>query len=358
MEHSSVILIVDDNPEFIHMTGTLLTRNGYEVRVADSGRQALSLLDREIPDLILLDIRMPEMDGLAVCRQIRENSRCEDTAILFITGEQDRASLEEGFRLGAQDYILKPCQPSELLARIRTHLQIINQTRELKAAYREMDQFCHSVSHDLKSPIQVMLQLLELLSAILKESANPLPEDADEVMERLFHKCSQAEAMIMRLLDFSRMTQLPCRPVPVDPEKIIRNAYNDLVLLEEGRIIHLTIEKLPSVCGDPVLLSQLFTNILSNSLKFTRNKPEAEIRVTSQQKGGQTAITFTDNGAGFDMAYADRLFSVFERLHSSTEFEGTGVGLTIVKRIMLRHGGDVSIHSVPDEGTSLTLYFP
>lgn len=89
---------------------------------------------------------MPEMDGLAVCRQIRENSRCEDTAILFITGEQDRASLEEGFRLGAQDYILKPCQPSELLARIRTHLQIINQTRELKAAYREMDQFCHSVS--------------------------------------------------------------------------------------------------------------------------------------------------------------------------------------------------------------------
>ena len=85
MEHSSVILIVDDNPEFIHMTGTLLTRNGYEVRVADSGRQALSLLDREIPDLILLDIRMPEMDGLAVCRQIRENSRCEDTAILFIT---------------------------------------------------------------------------------------------------------------------------------------------------------------------------------------------------------------------------------------------------------------------------------
>ena len=82
----------------------------------------------------------------------------------FITGEQDRASLEEGFRLGAQDYILKPCQPSELLARIRTHLQIINQTRELKAAYREMDQFCHSVSHDLKSPIQVMHQLLELLS--------------------------------------------------------------------------------------------------------------------------------------------------------------------------------------------------
>ena len=221
-----------------------------------------------------------------------------------------------------------------------------------------MDQFCHSVSHDLKSPIQVMHQLLELLSVILKESANPLPEDADEVMERLFHKCSQAEAMIMRLLDFSRMTQLPCRPVPVDPEKIIRNAYNDLVLLEEGRIIHLTIEKLPSVCGDPVLLSQLFTNILSNSLKFTRNKPEAEIRVTSQVKKGQTAITITDNGAGFDMAYADRLFSVFERLHSSSEFEGTGVGLTIVKRIMLRHGGDVSIHSVPDEGSSLTLYFP
>lgn len=100
MEHSSVILIVDDNPEFIHMTGTLLTRNGYEVRVADSGRQALSLLDREIPDLILLDIRMPEMDGLAVCRQIRENSRCEDTAILFITGEQDRRQPGRGLPSG------------------------------------------------------------------------------------------------------------------------------------------------------------------------------------------------------------------------------------------------------------------
>ena len=103
-------------------------------------------------------------------------------------------------------------------------------------------------------------------------------------MERLFHKCSQAEAMIMRLLDFSRMTQLPCRPVPVDPEKIIRNAYNDLVLLEEGRIIHPHHRKTAFRLRGSGPLSQLFTNILSNSLKFTRNKPEAEIRVTSQVK--------------------------------------------------------------------------
>ena len=131
MEHSSVILIVDDNPEFIHMTGTLLTRNGYEVRVADSGRQALSLLDREIPDLILLDIRMPEMDGLELCRKVRDLVSCP---ILFVTAKSRTLDTLVGLEMGADDYIYKPFVVEELVARVKAHLRREDRTHAKPAS--------------------------------------------------------------------------------------------------------------------------------------------------------------------------------------------------------------------------------
>lgn len=359
MEQPAVILIVDDSPEQIYAAGTILTTHGYRVLVASSGKAALSVLEKELPDLILLDIHMKDMDGFSLCSRLRQNITYQDTAIIFMTVAQDRESLEKGFQLGAQDYIIKPCHESELLARIGTHVRIVSQSRELKAAYRELDQFCHSVSHDLKSPLQVIKQLTLLLKEELTSLSLPLPEDIMPVLGRLERKCESTETMVSRLLEFSQMTSLDCCPESVNGAVLIRSIFDELSALEPERRITLQLspQPFPPLWGDPTLLILLFQNILGNAIKFTRIRKEAQICVTASPLEEGLILTIQDNGIGFDMALADKLFHVFERLHRAGEYEGSGVGLAIVKRIMERHGGTVSIESQPGNGTTVSLCF-
>lgn len=359
MKQPAVILIVDDSPEQIHITGSILAENGYEVLVASSGKAALSLLERELPDLILLDIHMNDIDGFSLCQNIRSNPCFQDTAVIFMTISQDRESLERGFALGAQDYIIKPCHKSELLARVGTHVRIVTQSKELKSAYRELDQFCHTVSHDLKSPLQVMRQLTQLLQEELIPAGTPSTDDTQMILKRLEHKCETTEAMISRLLEFSEMVTLPCHPELIDTAALIQNLFSELSSLEPDR--HITLElgtqPLPQLSGDPMLLTLLFQNILGNAIKFTRIRDDARICVTASCQADVLLIKIQDNGTGFDMAASDKLFHIFERLHTAEEFEGSGVGLVIVKRIMERHGGLVSIESKLNCGTTVSLFF-
>ncbi|BFL48549.1 response regulator [Lactonifactor longoviformis] len=359
MKQPAVILIVDDSPEQIHITGSILAEHGYEVLVASSGKAALSLLERELPDLILLDIHMNDIDGFSLCQKIRSNPCFQDTAVIFMTISQDRKSLERGFALGAQDYIIKPCHKSELLARVGAHVRIVTQSKELKSAYRELDQFCHTVSHDLKSPLQVMRQLTQLLQEELIPAGAPSTEDTQIILKRLEHKCETTEAMISRLLEFSEMVTLPCCPEPIDTAALIQNIFAELTALEPDR--HITLElgtqPLPQLSGDPTLFTLLFQNILGNAIKFTRTRDDARICVTASCQADVLLIKIHDNGAGFDMAASGKLFHIFERLHRAEEFEGSGVGLVIVKRIMERHGGSVSIESKLNCGTTVSLFF-
>lgn len=360
MEQAAVILIVDDSPEQIHIAGTILAKHGYEVLVASSGNAALSILEQTLPDLILLDIHMSDMDGFSLCRRLRADSCYQDVAIIFMTISHDRESLEKGFSLGAQDYIMKPCHESELLARVSAHVRIVSQARELKSAYKELDSFCHTVSHDLKSPLQVIRQLTLLLRNNLSDSGILVSPDTWGIMERLEQKCEITEAMISRLLEFSETATLPCHPEYVDAAALIRTVFTELSSLEPSRSITLKIrpQPFPHLSGDPTLLTLLFQNVLGNAIKFTRTCKAAKILVSAYSQTDGLLIRIRDNGAGFNMASSDKLFHVFERLHTAKEFEGSGVGLAIVKRIMERHGGTVSIESEQRKGTTLFLFFP
>lgn len=359
MEQAAVILIVDDSPEQIYITGSILAKHGYEILVASNGKAALSILEREMPDLILLDIHMNDMDGFSLCRYIRSNPCYQDTAIIFMTISQDRESLEKGFSLGAQDYIIKPGHASELLARVGAHVRIVSQSKELKAAYKELDQFCHTVSHDLKSPLQVIKQLTQLLKENLTPIGTPSTEDIQRILERLEHKCELTESMISRLLEFSEMVAHPCCPELIDTASLIQNIFKELTSLEPDRHITLEIETqpFPHLSGDPTLITLLFQNILGNAIKFTRLRTEAKIIISASAHDNGQLIKIQDNGTGFDMSSSNKLFHVFERLHSADEFEGNGVGLVIVKRIMERHGGTVSIESEHHTGTTVSLFF-
>ena len=360
MEESAVILIVDDMPEQLRITASLLKEHGYSVRAAISGSAALHLVEREIPDLILLDIHMDDIDGFTVCQKLRSSSRYEDTAILFMTASGDHDSLQKGFEAGAQDYIIKPCHASELLARVSTHVQIVTQARRLKAAYQEMDQFCHSVSHDLKSPVQVMKQLTGCLREELFSSPTGIAEGTEAILSRLDEKCIQMESMIGRLLDFSQMTTVKYHPELLDAAAMIREIFEELSSLEPDRVILLSDSQFacPPIPGDPTLLRLLFQNIIGHAVKFTKGRDPAVITISARQTSSHTLLEVKDNGTGFDMTDSGRLFRVFERLHTQAEYEGTGVGLAISKRIMEKHGGTISIIGKKGKGATVTLKFP
>lgn len=349
------ILIVDDAPEHIRTAGVILKSLGYPIRVASSGRQALALVGKQAPTVVLLDISLGDMDGFEVCRQIRQRPSCQDTAIIFVTADQGEESIQKGFASGGQDYVVKPFVPSELLARTGAHLRLAAQARELKASYQELDQFCRTVSHDLKSPLMVIRQL----AAALVESVPAKSRGEAGIPARLLdEKCGQTIRMIERLLEFSRMTRMECHLHLIDPVPIFRQVYAELSSLEPQRDISFHIEPLPQILADETLFTLLVQNILGNAVKFTRKTPSAQIRVTTASSPGHLQIIVCDNGAGFDMQYHDKLFHVFERLHSASEFEGSGVGLAIAARIMRTHGGSIDITSKLQKGCRVVLDFP
>lgn len=349
------ILIVDDSPEHIRIASFILKDLGYPIRVANNGTTALKLIEQQIPTLVLLDIRMPQFDGFEVCDIIKHNPLYQDIAIIFMTADQDENSIQKGFLMGAQDYVVKPYKASELIARVKTHIKLASQASALKYAYKELDQFCHTVSHDLKSPLHVIKQLSSLLGLELEGT---LSEDSKEIMRRIDNKSNEIILMIDRLLEFSKMGQLECHFANIDLTSIFKETMNELTSLEPSRKVKFTSDHLSIIYGDKTLLRFLAQNILNNALKFSSRNCITIIDISFKEHKDTYEILIKDNGVGFDMKYSNKLFHVFERLHSKEEFDGSGVGLAIVQKIIQRHHGSVSIYGELNKGTTVTLTFP
>lgn len=343
------ILIVDDSPEQIAATGTILKPIGCQIRAANNTSYALRLIQKQIPTLILLDIKVDGMDGFELCRLLKESPKYKAIAIILMTASDTEEIIHQGISLGAQDYVRKPVVAAELLARVNAYLKIAVQAKEISHSSRELDQFCHIVSHDLKSPLQTIKQLTMLLT---KDTEN------FEVISRLIEKSDQILEMIDRLLELSRLSSIECHYSAVDLAKTFSDTMMDLSTNLPDFRLDFRMDRLPVIWGEATLLCLLAQNILSNSLKFSKNRSVIKIHISCISTENYHTISISDNGAGFDMEYSHKLFHIFERLHSTTEFEGAGVGLTIIQRIMKRHGGTVSIWGQPDAGAKVTLKFP
>lgn len=355
MPEYAEILIVDDIPEHIAFAGNLLREEGYRVYAVTSGISALNFLENHHPDLIMLDIKMNDMDGLTVCRHIKENPDINDIPVIFLTAETRTEAIKQGFALGGCDYVVKPFLREEFLARVKTHLNISRQSHALAAANQELKQFCSAVSHDLKSPLNVINMLISTLKNELGENQS---DDVRQIMDMICKKSGKLIVMIDRLLEFSKMCNIIPETESLDISAMTEEIFSELKSLEPERCIELHCEKLPPVMGDEVLVSMLLKNVLSNAFKFTRPRRKAEITVCSLTDKVYNVISVRDNGVGFDMAYSDKLFQIFQRLHEDDEFEGNGVGLALVSRIMKRHGGKVEAFGKPDKGAEIKLYFP
>ena len=354
-ESTAHILVVDDLPDQLAFAGTILRQQGYRVHAATSGRAALAFLEKRLPDLIVLDIHMEGMDGLELCRRIKENIRTREIPVIFVTAETAPEVITAGFEAGCCDYVPKPFVRAEYLARISAHLRIARQNRALRTAYEELDRFCSAVSHDLKSPLGVMRMLLSMLRGELGEN---VPDEAAHILGILDGKAELLTAMVERLLEFSRMCSIRPHMEELEMNALLREVYDEQRLAEPERQVALEAGTLPPVRGDAVLVRMLLRNIISNAFKFTRGRENARITVTADEEDDFTVLAIRDNGAGFDMQYADRLFRIFQRLHDDSEFEGTGVGLAMAQRIMERHGGKIRMTGEVNKGATVFLYFP
>ncbi len=232
--------------------------------------------------------------------------------------------------------------------------RVAERTAQLEVSNKELDAFCYSVSHDLRAPLRAIAGFSRIL---LDEHLAVLPDKGQKYLRRVHENTRQMGQLVDDLLAFSRLSRQPIRTEPVDPAALVRQCLEGLRGEHEGRHVEIVLGNLPPCAADPALLRQVWMNLLSNALKYTRRRNPAQLEIGCRRDdlAGARAYYVKDNGAGFDMAYAHNLFGVFQRLHLAEDYEGTGVGLAIVQRIIGRHGGRVWAEAAPERGA--TFYF-
>jgi signal transduction histidine kinase len=230
--------------------------------------------------------------------------------------------------------------------------RVIERTAQLEATNQELEAFSYSISHDLRAPLRAINGFARIL---LEEHAPHMTDAAQEYLHLVRNNAQQMGQLIDDLLAFSRLSRQPLSKQPVAPADLVRQALSDLRPMQEGRRVNVTIGDLPLCQADPALLKQVFVNLLANALKFTDRRDVAMIEVGCRKAQGEHIYFVKDNGVGFNMAYVNKLFGVFQRLHPAEAYEGTGVGLAIVQRIIHRHGGRVWAEAAVDQGATFSF---
>lgn len=232
---------------------------------------------------------------------------------------------------------------------------VAQRTRQLELSNRELESFSYSVSHDLRAPLRAIDGFTRM---VLEQHAAALPPEGQRQLGLVRTQAQKMAALIDDLLELARVGRRDLELHPVKLGDYVRNCVRELSTELEGRKVEWVIGDLPTVNGDPILLKQMCTNLLSNALKYTRKRAAARIEVGAERRGSEQVVVVRDNGAGFDMAKAEKLFGVFQRLHAQEEYPGTGVGLAIVRRVAERHGARVWAEAVPDRGATFYVAFP
>jgi signal transduction histidine kinase len=385
-----MILIVDDKKENLFSLKTLLQLNLYDVDTAMSGEEALKKILKNEYELIILDVQMPGMDGYEVAENITGYSKSKDIPIIFLSAVNiDKRFITKGYSSGGVDYITKPFDPELLLLKIKTFSKLYRQTKELndirsnleqkveertaelmeankelETSNAELQQYAFIASHDLQEPLRKIITF----SQIVKERFINTSEGG-QYINRIISSSERMRTLINDLLSYSKLTTTP-EFTNSSLNLIAQDTITDLELSIKEAGAKLVVGHLPFADVIPDQMRQVFQNIISNAIKFSKRGMPPEIKIWSDytlersaetrpaEKGKYCRIYISDNGIGFNEQYLDKIFTMFQRLHGRSEYEGTGIGLSIVKKIIEKHSGLVTAKSKEGEGTTFIIILP
>lgn len=412
------ILVVDDTPENLRLLSTMLTHRGYAPRCVINGQMALRACNSNPPDLILLDIMMPEMNGYEVCQHLKSEPKTRDIPVIFISAKDEVFDKVNAFAVGAVDYISKPFQFEEVLARIESHLTLRNLQKQLKEqnvllqeeitsrlaveknlheknqilqqeisnrlavekalqeqnlllqkeisnrqhaesallksnqelarSNAELEQFAYVASHDLQAPLATIASYAQLLEKRYKDQ---LDSQAIKFIGNIVNGCTRMQTLIDDLLEYSRVGRSQ-RPFElVDCNHAIQQTIANLQGAIRDTEAVVTYNNLPTIMGDNSQLVQLFQNLVGNAIKYRHDAAPA-VHITAWKQEGNWLFSISDNGIGIAPQHQERIFQIFQRLHTQREYSGTGIGLAICQKIVERHDGSIWVESEPGQGST------
>lgn len=399
-DNSEKILIVDDNPINLKVLYVYLKSVGFEVLVAEDGATGLEVVEHNRPNLILLDVMMPGINGFEVCRRLKANPQTKDIPVIFLTALSETVSKVKGFEVGGVDYITQPIEHEEVLSRVKTHLilrkmrqQLQQQNRDLQAEIRyrqqietelqqsrqqlqqhndnlehtvaertaelatsnqELEHFAYIASHDLRQPLRKIRMCTEYLAEDYKQCFD---EQAEQYLSYIFKSTDRMNALIDDLLAYSRVGKLEQTYQAIALETIVRQVIEDFSIEIEEQNATISWENLPTVRVNPSEIRQLFQNLLGNALKFTSDR-SPEIKITATQQEQEWVISIQDNGIGIEPQYFQKIFQMFQRLHKISEYQGTGIGLAICQKVIYGHGGRIWVESELGKGSTFFFTLP
>ena len=372
------ILLVDDQPANLVALEAMLQGLGQHLVRAASGRDALKWLLSNDCAVILLDVKMPEMDGFETAGLIRERDRSRHTPIIFLTAaDQSHAQAVRGYAVGAVDYLTKPVVPEVVRSKVAVFVELAKKNallrrqtemlraseqaarelaaeqaelvRDLEHKNRELESFSYAVSHDLRAPLR---RIESFTRAALETQHERLDAEGRRFLDRVRDSSREMAQLIDDVLYLSRVTRAELREHEVDLSALVAHALERLRETSPERAVEVRVRPGVVVTGDGQLLRIAVENLVQNAWKFTGREPAARIEFGVTHVSGEPSYFVRDNGAGFDMAYVDRLFGPFQRLHLADEFPGSGIGLATVQRIIHRHGGRVWAEGMAGQGAT------
>jgi signal transduction histidine kinase len=366
----SRVLVVDDIPKNLQVVGAMLRSDGHELMAATSGAQALEGVRHQLPDLILLDLMMPEMDGLEVCRRLKSDPLTQAIPVIFLTASNEMEHLVRGFEAGAVDYITKPFNAPELLARVRTHLELKHARERLREMNEEKNEFMGIAAHDLRNPLGAITGYAEIIleegGTLLDSSREALAKSVKEVNDcasRIQDTSRRMGEMVQNLLDANRIErgEMKLNLAPIDLAATVAAVLETQRprAVAKQQTLHWQNEAGPApVRADATVLTQVIENLVSNAVKYSPTGKNIFVRLRRLPEG--TRCEVQDEGPGLSAEDQKKLFGKFARLSAKPTGgeHSTGLGLSIVKKMVEAMNGKVWCESELGSGATFIVQFP
>ncbi len=405
------ILLVDDREDNLLSIATLLEPDGYTFVKANSGRQALKILLSEYDfAMILMDVKMPNLNGFETAALIYEREKLKHIPIIFITANNyGEENIFKGYQSGAVDYIYKPINPGLLRAKVSVFIDLYRKTRmlfaqeqklmiinksleleinerkaseeqikklnrqlleniaSLESANKDLDRFAFMASHDLQEPLRKIRMFSDRLSSKYKEV---LDDDGQTTIVRIQKAAERMQSLITDILSFSKISIQKTTFAKSDLNLILKDVLADINESIDEKKAEFQIEQLPSLYVSPGLMQPLFHNLITNALKYSRKDVSPVIKIRTEMSEAMNIVNsnepvpkycrilIEDNGIGFEQKYAEEIFGMFKRLHHNKDYEGTGIGLALCKKIVEQHNGFISARSSLDKGSTFIVSLP